>query len=83
MHQGSVRGLQWANGKLLSSGSKDNVLKVSVDFQVLQTISIPSHAQSLDYHHGSFLVATSCGKILTINESTEEKKEIMQGHSTG
>lgn len=28
-HEGSVRGLQWANGKLLSSGSKDNLLKIS------------------------------------------------------
>lgn len=29
VHEGSVRGLQWSNGYLLSSGSKDNVLKVS------------------------------------------------------
>ena len=74
MHEGSVRGLQWANGKLLSSGSKDNLLKISVNLQVVQTISIPSYAQSLDYHHGSYLVATSCGKVLTIDESTETKK---------
>ncbi len=29
IHQGSVMGLAWANGKLLSSGSKDNKIKVS------------------------------------------------------
>lgn len=29
VHEGSVRGLQWSNGYLLSSGSKDNLLKVS------------------------------------------------------
>jgi WD40 repeat protein len=29
VHEGSVRGLQWAGGYLLSSGSKDNILKVS------------------------------------------------------
>lgn len=35
MHKGSVRGLQWSNGVLLSSGSKDNCLKISKDFEVL------------------------------------------------
>ena len=74
MHEGSIRGLQWANGKLLSSGSKDKTLKISKNFEVLQTIEIPSHAQSLDYHHGSYLVSTACGKILTIDETTEQKK---------
>lgn len=29
VHQGSVRALQWTGGFLLSSGSKDNLLKVS------------------------------------------------------
>ena len=37
LHEGSVRGLQWANGKLLSSGSKDNLLKVSKNLEVIQT----------------------------------------------
>lgn len=38
MHSGSVRGLQWANGVLLSSGSKDKTLKISKDFEVLKEI---------------------------------------------
>lgn len=29
VHEGSVRGLQWTGGFLLSSGSKDNCVKVS------------------------------------------------------
>lgn len=29
VHQGSVMGLTWASGKLLSSGSKDRKIKVS------------------------------------------------------
>jgi hypothetical protein len=37
----------------------------------------------LDLFDGNILVSTKCGKIITINEQTKEKKEIMQGHSTG
>jgi hypothetical protein len=29
MHEGSVMGLAFSGGKLLSSGSKDNVIKIS------------------------------------------------------
>lgn len=83
IHEGSVRGLQWANGFLLSSGSKDNQLVISKDFEVIKSIEIPSYAKSLDFHHGKYLVATSCGKIITIDEQTSAKKEIMQGHSAG
>ena len=83
MHQGSVRGLNWSNGFLLSSGSRDKTLKVSKDFEVLHEIQLPSHACSLDFHHGQYLAATSCGKILTIQGETKQVKEIMQGHSQG
>ncbi len=69
LHQGSVRGLQWANGVLLSSGSKDNKLIISKDFEILKEFDIPSHAVSLDFFHGKYLVATTCGKIMTIGES--------------
>jgi WD40 repeat protein len=40
VHQGSVRGLQWAGGFLLSSGSKDNLLKVSKGYEVVKTFDI-------------------------------------------
>lgn len=36
LHSGSVRGLQWANGVLLSSGSRDKCLKVSKNLEVLK-----------------------------------------------
>lgn len=29
LHKGAVMGLAWASGKLLSSGSQDNLVKVS------------------------------------------------------
>jgi len=70
VHEGSVRGLQWANGYLLSSGSKDNILKVSKGYQVVKTFDIGAFAVSLDFHHGKFLVGTSAGRILSITEST-------------
>ena len=83
MHQGSVRGLQYSNGFLLSSGSRDKKLIVSKDLEALKEFDIPSHAVSLDFFHGKYLVATHCGKIMTIADSTGESKQIMQGHSTG
>lgn len=36
LHEGSVMGLAYASGKLLSSGSKDECIKVSKDGQVLK-----------------------------------------------
>lgn len=36
LHEGSVMGLAYASGKLLSSGSKDSTVKISKDGQVLQ-----------------------------------------------
>ena len=83
LHDGSVRGLQWSNGVLLSSGSRDNKLVISKNLEAIKSIDIPSYAKSLDFFHGQYLVATSCGKIITINEQTDAQKEIMQGHSTG
>ena len=70
MHDGSVRGLQWSNGFLLSSGSRDKKLIISKNFEAVKTFDIPSYAQSLDFFHGKYLVATSCGKVLTIDDST-------------
>ena len=83
VHEGSVRGLQWANGFLLSSGSKDNKLIVSKGSEIVKSFDIPSCANSLDFFHGSYLVATKCGKILTIDDATGQQKEIMQGHCAG
>lgn len=70
MHEGYVRGLQYANGFLLSSGSKDKKLIISKDFEALKEFDIPSGAVSLDFFHGKYLVATKCGKILTIDDAT-------------
>jgi hypothetical protein len=68
VHEGSIRGLQWSNGYLLSSGSRDRKLKVSKGNQIVKVIDIPSFAVSLDYFHGKYLVGTNCGKIIIINE---------------
>lgn len=70
VHDGSVRGLQWVNGVLLSSGSRDKTLKISNGLEVLKEFELPKHALSLDFHHGHYLAATACGKIITFNEST-------------
>jgi WD40 repeat protein len=59
VHSGSVRGLQWSNGYLLSSGSKDNCVKVSKGYEVIKTIDIQGFAVSLDFFNGKFLIATS------------------------
>ena len=83
LHDGSVRGLQWSNGVLLSSGSRDNKLIVSKNLEVQHTIDIPSYAKSLDFHHGKYLMATSCGKIIEIGEGGASQNTVMQGHSAG
>ena len=40
VHEGAVMGLAYASGKLLSSGSKDNLIKISKDGQLLKEIKI-------------------------------------------
>lgn len=40
LHEGAVMGLAFASGKLLSSGSKDNLIKISKDGQVLKEFKI-------------------------------------------
>ena len=77
LHEGTVKGLQWANGFLLSSGSRDNLVKVSKNYEVVQTFEIPSYAKSLDYFNGKILVGTNCGKMLTIDYESKEQKIIM------
>jgi len=68
VHKGSVMGLAWAGGKLLSSGSKDNKLHVSDgDGNISASYDIPSYAKSLDLLNGKILVATKCGRIITID----------------
>ena len=83
LHEGSIRGLQWANGVLLSSGSRDNKLIVSKNLEALHTIELPSYAKSLDFHHGKYIAATSCGKVIELGEGGANPKVIMQGHSAG
>ena len=78
-----MRGLQWSNGFLLSSGSRDKKLIVSKNFEVVKQFDLPSSAVSLDFFHGKYLAATKCGKIMTIEDATGEMKQIMQGHCAG
>lgn len=67
-------GLQWASGKLLSSGSKDNVLKVSSDTgETSATYNIPSYAKSIDLLDGQIIVGTKCGRIIKITESNKSQ----------
>ncbi len=68
LHEGAVMGLAFASGKLLSSGSKDNLIKISKDGQVLKEFRIEGYAKSLDLHNGTLLAGTKFGEILTINE---------------
>jgi hypothetical protein len=37
----------------------------------------------LDLLNGNLLVATKFGEVLTINEQTGAKKQVMKGHWTG
>lgn len=60
-------GLHFVGGKLLSSGSKDNVIKISQGGNVVKTIPIPSYAKSLDLLNGNILAGTKQGQILSIN----------------
>lgn len=41
---------------------------------MIKTFDIPSYAQSLDFFHGKYLVATASGKVLTIDDGTGESK---------
>jgi len=85
MHKGSVMGLNWACGKLLSSGSKDGLIKISSpDLETIKTFEISnSYAKSLDLLNGKLLAGTSCGRIMVFDENTADKKEVMNGHSQG
>lgn len=84
IHQGSVMALSWASGKLLSSGSRDNKLHIcNAEGEVLNSYDIPSYAKSLDLLNSKILVATKCGRMITIDESSKAQKEIMHSHSQG
>jgi hypothetical protein len=61
MHDGAVMGLAFADGKLLSSGSKDNLIKISQNGQVLKEIKIQGYAKSLDLLNGNLLASTKYG----------------------
>ena len=83
LHEGSVMGLAYASGKLITSGSKDNLVKISKDGQVLKEFLIEGYAKSLDLFNGNLLVGTKFGEILSINEQSGAIKKIMKGHWTG
>jgi hypothetical protein len=75
--------LTYADGKLLSSGSKDLLIKISQNGQVLKEFQIDGYAKSLDLLNGSLLVGTKYGQVLSINEQSGAIKHIMKGHWTG
>ena len=54
-------GLAYASGKLLSSGSKDNLIKISKDGLVLKEFKIEGYAKSLDLYNGTLLAGTKFG----------------------
>ena len=54
-------GLTYTAGKLLTSGSKDNLIKISKDGQVLKEFHIQGYAKSLDLLNGNLLVGTKFG----------------------
>lgn len=68
LHEGSVMGLAYASGKLLSSGSKDNSVKISKNGETLKEFKIEGYAKSLDLFNGNLLIGSKFGEILTINE---------------
>ncbi len=45
--------LTYSNGRLLTSGSKDNLVKVhnTKERETINSITVPSYAKSLDFHH--------------------------------
>lgn len=61
IHEGAVMGLAFASGKLLSSGSKDGLIKISKDGQVLKEFKIEGYAKSLDLYNGTILAGTKYG----------------------
>lgn len=54
-------GLAYASGKLLSSGSKDSLVKISKNGEVLKEFKIEGYAKSLDLFNGNLLIATKFG----------------------
>jgi outer membrane protein assembly factor BamB len=82
MHEGGIMAMAWVDGVIYSSGSKDNLLKLSTyDGQVTKTYQLPSYAKSIDAINNKIVVGTKCGRIITIDG--ENTKEIMHGHWTG
>ena len=83
LHQGSVMALTYTDGKLISSGSKDFLIKISQNGQVIKEFQIDGYAKSLDLFNGNLLVGTKYGEVLSINEQSGATTQIMKGHWTG
>jgi hypothetical protein len=75
--------LTFADGKLLSSGSKDFLIKISQNGQVIKEFLIDGYAKSLDLLNGNLLAGTKHGEVLSINEQSGAMTQIMKGHWTG
>ncbi len=76
-------GLAYTGGKLLSSGSKDGLIKISQNGEIIKEIKIEGYAKSLDLLNGQILAATKYGQILTIDEASGAVTTVMDGHWTG
>ena len=83
LHEGSIMALTWTDGKLLSSGSKDFLIKISQNGKVIKEIQIDGYAKSLDLFNGNILAGTKYGEVLSINEQSGAITQIMKGHWTG
>ena len=67
LHEGSVMALTYTNGKLISSGSKDFLIKISQNGEIVKEFQIDGYAKSLDLLNGNLLIGTKYGEILSIN----------------
>jgi len=67
MHNGAIHAITMREGKILSSGAKDFLLKVydGNSFQVSEQFQLGHAAKSIDILNGKILVGSRDGKILT------------------
>lgn len=83
IHQGAIHCVNFMDGKLLTSGYGDQLLKV-IDANEMteeQAIKLPSYARSIDMKNGVILVGTRDGQICTIQN--KQVNVVINGHQTG
>jgi hypothetical protein len=72
---------------LITGGKDQNLVIYSTkggEYTLEKTIKLDvSYPKSLDYFNGKILVGLRNGSIWEINESTEEKKQLLASHHVG